>query len=724
MTTSTNPTGLAAVPGAISSTLPGLEAGDNVTYQIGYAAEDPRVAAYRMGLIEEARQLYNMPLDLPAYEVEGPSAGQIQAADLARQGIGAYEPYLEAGSRSLTQGQALAQQGANLAAGINVAPEFQSAQTALSRGLNATDLMGGYATAAGTGLSDVTSGIGALKSARDKSLSYTQAGLDSSNAAINRALGIAESQGGRSDFTRQQGLLTGAQGTAQTASNEAALAARLGQAPTAQAAQMGPTAAVQAERVGQGIGSMQAAQTGFRPGLQTFQMGPAQQITTQSFGAPGTAESMMSPYMQNVVDIQQREALRQDAIAKQGRAAQAVRAGAFGGTREGVVEAEAQRNLATQLGDIQAQGVQQAYQQAQQQFNTEQQARLAAQQANQAAGLTVGQQNLAAQLGVQALGEGQIGLQTALANLSNEQQARVQNQANLLQSQGMNQTAALQAALSNQQVGYNTNLQNAQMQQQANLANQAMQGQYGVQGAQLGLQAAAQRFQQAGFDANTAMQMAQLDQTRQQQALQQAQAVQGIGGLLGQQALQQTQLGQAGTQLYGSLAAQQAQLGGMLPAQLAQAQAGIQAQGANLYGSLGQGLAGLSAQRAGIDLQRAGTLGQMGQGIGQLGVNQAALGQAATQLGQADVNTMMGIGAMEQANEQAQTDAIRATQMQDVMAPFQQLAFVSDIYRGAPSTQSSLIGTSQPSASPFQTAAGLGIAALSAGAAAKKTGLI
>ena len=151
MTTSTNTTGLAAVPQPISSQLPGLSPDDNVSYQIGSAAEDPRVAAYRMGLIEEARQLYNMPLDLPAYEVEGPSAGQIQAADLARQGIGAYEPYLEAGSRSLTQGQALAQQGANLAAGIDVAPEFQSAQTALSRGLSATDLMGGYATAAGAG---------------------------------------------------------------------------------------------------------------------------------------------------------------------------------------------------------------------------------------------------------------------------------------------------------------------------------------------------------------------------------------------------------------------------------------------------------------------------------------------------------------------------------------------------------------------------------------------
>jgi hypothetical protein len=72
--------------------------------------------------------------------------------------------------------------------------------------------------------------------------------------------------------------------------------------------------------------------------------------------------------------------------------------------------------------------------------------------------------------------------------------------------------------------------------------------------------------------------------------------------------------------------------------------------------------------------------------------------------------------------------------MMDTMAPFQQLGFVSDIYRGAPSTQSSLIASSMPSASPFQTAAGLGIAGLgtlagmsrlsSAGAGTTRTGLV
>jgi hypothetical protein len=155
------------------------------------------------------------------------------------------------------------------------------------------------------------------------------------------------------------------------------------------------------------------------PGLQNFQMGPAQQVRTQSFTRPGSAESYMSPYMQNVVDIQQREAQRQADIAATQRGAQAARAGAFGGSRQAIMEAEAARNLAQQKGDIQATGQQAAYQQAQQQFNAEQQARLAAQQANQQAGLTTGQANLNALMGVQNLGAQQ-GLQ---AQLANQQQA-------------------------------------------------------------------------------------------------------------------------------------------------------------------------------------------------------------------------------------------------------------------------------------------------------------
>jgi len=155
------------------------------------------------------------------------------------------------------------------------------------------------------------------------------------------------------------------------------------------------------------------------PNLRGFQMGPAERVSTQSFRQPGAAEAYMDPYMQNVVNIQQREAQRAADIAGTQRGAQAVGAGAFGGSRQAIMDAEAARNLSQQKGDIQARGLQSAFQNAQQQFNAEQGYGLQAQQANQGAGLTVGQQNLAANLGIQQLGAGQ----NLQAQLANQQQA-------------------------------------------------------------------------------------------------------------------------------------------------------------------------------------------------------------------------------------------------------------------------------------------------------------
>lgn len=81
---------------------------------------------------------------------------------------------------------------------------------------------------------------------------------------------------------------------------------------------------------------------------------------------PRSMQAYMSPYMQNVVDIQQREAMRQAGIAGTQRGGQAVRAGAFGGSRQAIMEAEAGRNLQQQLGDIQGRGLQSAFEQARQ----------------------------------------------------------------------------------------------------------------------------------------------------------------------------------------------------------------------------------------------------------------------------------------------------------------------------------------------------------------------
>ena len=289
------------------------------------------------------------------------------------------------------------------------------------------------------------------------------------------------------------GAATGLQGLAQKAGNISYAPSSFDytkvSAPSLQNYQMTAPANVAAQNVN--VGSINAAQTGYNPNLQNYQMGPAERISTQSFAQPSSAEAYMSPYMQSVVGIQQREAQRQADIAGTQRGAQAAQAGAFGGSRQAIMNAEAARNLATQKGDIQAQGLQSAFGQAQQQFNAEQQARLQAQQANQQAGLTVGGQNLQANLGVQQLGAGQIGLQTNLANLSNQQQANVQNEANRLQASGMNAQQALQAALANQQMGYNVGSQNLQ----ANLGVQQLGSGQNMQ-AQLANQSTNQQMQQ------------------------------------------------------------------------------------------------------------------------------------------------------------------------------------------------------------------------------------
>ena len=120
----------------------------------------------------------------------------------------------------------------------------------------------------------------------------------------------------------------------------------------------------------------------------------------QQFGQP-QAQQYMSPYMQSVVDIQQREAQRQGDIAGTQRSAQATQSGAFGGSRQAIMDAEAARNLSMQKGDIQAKGLQSSYEQAQAQFNADQARQMQAQQ------LSEQSKQYGAGLGLQ-------GLQTAL----------------------------------------------------------------------------------------------------------------------------------------------------------------------------------------------------------------------------------------------------------------------------------------------------------------------
>lgn len=210
--------------------------------------------------------------------------------------------------------------------------------------------------------------------------------------------------------------------------------------------------------------SMQAAQTDYRPDLNYFQMGGPGTFGTEQ------ATQYMSPYMQQVVDVQKQEAIRDAQIGQLGANLGAARQGTYGGARQALMQAERERNLGTQLGQIQATGQQAAFEQAQQQFNQEQALR------QQAAA-----QNLQAALGVQQLGT-QTGLQTALANLDARQQANVQNLAAELQTQGLNAEQALRAALANQQASLESQRLSEQSRQfgaQQGLAALAQAGQMG-----------------------------------------------------------------------------------------------------------------------------------------------------------------------------------------------------------------------------------------------------
>lgn len=94
-------------------------------------------------------------------------------------------------------------------------------------------------------------------------------------------------------------------------------------------------------------------------------LGAGQQYA-QMATSPGAMQSYMSPYVESALAPQMREAARQSAMQGQMNAAQAVKSGAFGGSRFGLQEAERQRNLGQLQSDIYGKGMQTAFEQARQ----------------------------------------------------------------------------------------------------------------------------------------------------------------------------------------------------------------------------------------------------------------------------------------------------------------------------------------------------------------------
>ena len=118
-----------------------------------------------------------------------------------------------------------------------------------------------------------------------------------------------------------------------------------------------------------GLGQQQPGQFSATQG-QEFGFDPTRQFTGQE------VQQYMDPYMDTVVRRQQEDAFEQFRRMQAERDARAVTAGAFGGSRQAVQQGIAEEALGRQLGDIRATGQQQAFEQAQQQFERDRAAQM------------------------------------------------------------------------------------------------------------------------------------------------------------------------------------------------------------------------------------------------------------------------------------------------------------------------------------------------------------
>jgi len=303
---------------------------------------------------------------------------------------------------------------------------------------------------------------------------------------------------------------------------------------------------------------------------------------------PYSTMSYMNPYEQQVIDAAMGDIRREGNKQLMAQRAQAVQAGAFGGSRGALAEAELNRNI------------------------MEQQAKTSA--------------NLRAQGYTQAQANSMAAFEGA--------QRRRQQGAQLMGSLGTQGAA--------------TSLQAAQ------------QGQTGaIQGGQLGGQT-------AGGIRDTASLLGGLGTSYGQLGLQGAQQLGNLG----------TSYGQLGLQGAETLGRQAGMLG-----QLGESRANLGLRGAQQYGDV---------TKQGI------TMADLAR---QYGLNQAELGQVGQGMNIRDIAALEAAGGRLRGQEQAELDVARQNKLQDIYEPYQRVGFMSDVLRGAPSTQMQLTKnyTQQPS---------------------------
>ena len=130
--------------------------------------------------------------------------------------------------------------------------------------------------------------------------------------------------------------------------------------------------------------------------VPTAQMGA---FTPASFTDAGVAGKFMNPYLQQALQPQIDEARRQADIERVRAAGRLTQAGAFGGGRQAIMDAENQRNLLQNLAGITGTGYRDAFDKAAAQFNVEQGRQQTAQDAANVFGLAALQKQ--ADLGAQ-----------------------------------------------------------------------------------------------------------------------------------------------------------------------------------------------------------------------------------------------------------------------------------------------------------------------------------
>lgn len=136
-----------------------------------------------------------------------------------------------------------------------------------------------------------------------------------------------------------------------------------------------------------------------------------------------------------------------------------------------------------------------------------------------------------------------------------------------------------------------------------------------------------------------------------------------------------------------------------------------------------QGIASLYGTLAGVQQAQAGQYGNIGQALGNIGTQQLAAAQQAQQQGLAGIQARQSLGGMQRQRAQALADATFQNQQRQLYEPMTRLSWLSDIYKGAPSTQSaigSVVSPSPPSPSAFQQVAGLGTGLLGTAIGAKQ----